>query len=524
MGAQRRVVIFSSLALALYGFDQGMLSLVNTNTDYLHTMGLAKESPMVGVIVSVYYLAAAVGALLASKVADTRGRKTAIYCSLILTTLGNLIMFTAGLGPLAKVSPLATMIVGRVVLGLGIGGIDAVIPVYSSELAESGSRGKALAQEFQANIGGLNLAFALNLVLTQTLGKTNEWAWRVPIVSMQIFPLALLSVLHKLPESPRYLISNSEHEAAREALETIYGEDEAESKLKSLQKSADEEGDETIDYKHMLNPKDDAFHPTVITIMGQVNQALTGIGALSVYGPQLFELLGRSTQVAEYLTMGNYVLYFAAMTLAWVLIDKLGRRRLLISGAFTMAAGFLLLTVFAYLAKRYDTQALFSILKHKKSHSGKSDNQETIQTGTSIAGIILLYAITSTFGITSLCPCFLIPSEIFPITARAQGSAISVVIWGISNFAVTLMTPILFNTITYGVFAVFAATNLFSALWTWLYLPESGGRSFEENQAFFKTASDEGSWRVKQVDKQFLGMPRDDEHQGERSRLLGRGR
>ena len=60
-------------------------------------------------------------------------------------------------------------------MGLGVGGIDAVIPVYSSELNEEGGRGKALAQEFQSNIFGLVMAFAINLFITITLGKQNQW-------------------------------------------------------------------------------------------------------------------------------------------------------------------------------------------------------------------------------------------------------------------------------------------------------------------------------------------------------------
>ena len=60
-------------------------------------------------------------------------------------------------------------------MGLGVGGIDAVIPVYSSELNEEGGRGKALAQEFQSNIFGLNMAFAINLFITIALGKQNQW-------------------------------------------------------------------------------------------------------------------------------------------------------------------------------------------------------------------------------------------------------------------------------------------------------------------------------------------------------------
>lgn len=95
------------------------MSLVNTNYDYLSTMGLKEESPVVGVIVSVYYLAAAVGAVIFSKTADKRGRKMAIYLSLAMTIIGDLLMFLAGLGSLANVSPIATMFAGRLILGLG---------------------------------------------------------------------------------------------------------------------------------------------------------------------------------------------------------------------------------------------------------------------------------------------------------------------------------------------------------------------------------------------------------------------
>lgn len=110
---------FASTAIALYGYDQGMMSLVNTNKDYLSTMGLAEDDPQVGVIVSVYYLAAALGAVIFSRTADSRGRKMAIYTSLCMTILGDLLMFLAGLGQMSKVSPIAVMYIGRLILGLG---------------------------------------------------------------------------------------------------------------------------------------------------------------------------------------------------------------------------------------------------------------------------------------------------------------------------------------------------------------------------------------------------------------------
>ena len=183
------IVLFSSTAIALYGYDQGMMSLINTNQDYLATMGIAEESPIVGVIVSVYYLGCAVGSILASWFADRDGRKPSIFACLAITSLGNLIMFIAGLG--FSQGAIVLMFIGRTVMGLGVGGIDSVIPVYSSELNEEGGRGTALAKEFQSNIFGLNMAFALNLFVTIALGKTNQWGilslflpavWRLPFL------------------------------------------------------------------------------------------------------------------------------------------------------------------------------------------------------------------------------------------------------------------------------------------------------------------------------------------------------
>ena len=173
MDKKREIVIFSATAIALYGYDQGMMSLINTNLNYLDTMGISEEDPLVGVIVSVYYLGCAVGAVFASLLADVGGRKPSIFACLAVTSLGNLLMFVAGLG--YSKGALTMMFLGRIILGLGVGGIDAIIPVYSSELNSEGGRGEALAKEFQSNVFGLNMAFAINLGVTQGLGKANEW-------------------------------------------------------------------------------------------------------------------------------------------------------------------------------------------------------------------------------------------------------------------------------------------------------------------------------------------------------------
>ncbi|KAK3673171.1 hypothetical protein LTR78_007011 [Recurvomyces mirabilis] len=499
-----QVVVFSSTAIALYGYDQGMMSLINTNANYLSTMGIAEEDPQVGVIVSVYYLGCAIGAIIFSYLADKYGRKPALFGCLVTASLGNLIMFCSGLG--YSKGALAVMYLGRVVMGLGVGGVDSVVPVYSSELASDGARGKALAQEFQSNIFGLNMAFAINLAVTVHLGKYNEWAWRIPIISMQIYPVSLLAIFGQLPESPRWYMFHDRTDDANKSLKKIMGEEDGKKKFDELTESAKSESDQKVGYADMFTPGHPQFHPTIITIMGQVNQALTGYGAVSVYGPQIFELLGYSTRKSEYLTQGNYISYFFLMTFAWLLVDAVGRRTVLLWGSGVLTMCFFLLTLFGGLSMNADGLGL-------------------TREGVAIPGIISLFVATGAFGIGWLATIWLIPTEIYPTTARAQGTAVSVVIWGLANFTVTLLTPILFNNLDYWLFLVFALTNTFAGLWTYLYTPETGGRSFEENQEFFDSAKEAGTWRVGRVRKgefMYMPYPKPDGEEGESQPLLQR--
>lgn len=211
-------------------------------------------------------------------------------------------------------------------------------------------------------------------------------------------------------------------------------------------------------------------------------------------------------QLSEYLTQANYISYFILMTFAWLLVDAVGRRTVLLGGSVVLTVCFFLLTLFAGLAYNRGDLGL---------------NVDAV----AIPGIVALFVATGAFGIGWLATIWLIPTEIYPTTARAQGTAISVIIWGLANFAVTLATPIMFNNLKYWIFLVFALTNTFAGVWTWAYCPESGGRSFEENQRFFEDAKQEGTWRVSKVDDgefKYMPYPKPDGEDGESQPLLQR--
>lgn len=158
----------------------------------------------------------------------------------------------------------AMMLFGRIILGTGVGAFDAIIPVYSSELMDSGTRGRALAQEFQANIFGLNMAFIINVAVTRALSKSNQWAWRIPIIVMQIYPVILLTFLSRLPESPRWLLFAEKDDRAKDALGRIYSDEDAKSQFEKLEKSREEEQSQPVSYTEMLIPGGSQYHPTYV--------------------------------------------------------------------------------------------------------------------------------------------------------------------------------------------------------------------------------------------------------------------
>ncbi|OTB15243.1 hypothetical protein K445DRAFT_318080 [Daldinia sp. EC12] len=274
---------------------------------------------------------------------------------------------------------------------------------------------------------------------------------------------------------------------AKDVLARLYGNDEADHRLDELQASqqepqqddpqhgeAEEEIVERVGCLGMLCCG--RIHPNMITIMVQLNQAMTGYGAVSVYGSQIFQLLGMLPWISEYATLGNYIFYFITMVFTVNLVDKYGRRRLMLWGSCGLTICFTILAITA--------------MNLLSSDGGFK----------STVGTIVLVGLTAIFGASWLTTVWLIPTEIYPDKTRAQGGAISVVVWGIANFFVTMLTPIGFNNWTYWLFVVFACTNLLAGLLIFFFLPETGGRSFQEIQQFFVLAKEKKNYLVHAID------------------------
>jgi Sugar (and other) transporter len=117
------------------------------------------------------------------------------------------------------------------------------------------------------------MAFIINVLLTHQLTKYNQWAWRLPIMIMQVFPLLLFSGTTLLPETPRWYVLHDKIEKAKRSIHKVFGQDQVEPRIKELTEAAEREQENGLtSYWDLCWPSGSQFHPTVVTVMGQVNQ------------------------------------------------------------------------------------------------------------------------------------------------------------------------------------------------------------------------------------------------------------
>ncbi|KAI8960233.1 general substrate transporter [Daldinia sp. FL1419] len=458
------VKYISCLAMALHGYDQGLMSYVNKNELYRNTMNIPKDSSLVGTVIASCYLGCVAGSIMASYWADWKGRKSALWISTGLALLGGGLMFIPGLFLLGSDvtwngASFWVMVAARFVLGIGMGGITLVGPVHKAELSEGNARGSTLAKDFRVNVGSLCTAFIINLSFNRIF-QEDSWAWRVPILLMECLPMALGLVTFELPESPRWLISKGEVDQARQVISELYGNDRVEQKMEELQAAHREVVGAPKCLLDKLCCGSGRFHPHMITIMVQFSQALTGYGAILFYGSQVFQLLGLEENTSDFAMLSNYVFYFVATFASTGVIDHYGRRALMLWGSCGLSLCFFMLWIIG-------TDVITG------SH-------------TTLKGIL---------GFMDLTMSTLIYGSCWLTT-------------GVSYFIITFLAPIGFNCWKHRVFVIFAVSNLVVALFVWLFLPETGGRSFQENQQFFVLAKERGTPVVSKVDINYLALPK----------------
>lgn len=450
-----QITLVASVSGLMFGYDTGYIAsvLVNIGTDLDGKMLSTKQMEVISAATS---MGALLAAMFAGVLVDLIGRKfTVILCDLLFI-VGALVQFLSG-----RVS---SMVLGRLIMGVGVGIGSLCSPLYISELSPGKFRGSLVVVNCLAITGGQLIAYAIGAWLS---GVVNGWRM---VVLISIVPSILQMVaISFLPDTPRYLIMVRRFEKAREVLKKIYpnSTDELiEANIEELNSMNNIWSNESGLLNQVSKSWDDLIsiksnkRALIIGCGLQLIQQFSGFNALMYFSASIFKMVGyeNSTSVSCFIAGTNFI----TTCIAIVIIDKVGRRKILLcSLPLLMIAQLICAIAFIHLDLTMESpESLSPIWRWVLVYS--------------MIGFVAFYAI----GIGN------VPwqqSELFPQNVRGLGSSISTCCnWG-GSMVISISFLSLMETLTpSGTFILFSTFTLASWIFIYLTYPELGGLTLEE--------------------------------------------
>ncbi|KAI7352752.1 general substrate transporter [Hortaea werneckii] len=354
------------------------------------------------------------------------------------------------------------------------------IPTWQSETSKPERRGRMVEISAAVNIFGVMSAYWIDYALyfVPTGRSYSTVRWRFPIMFQSFFTLLVMWGLMYLPDSPRWLLMRGRSEEARDVLARLAGKDpgseEVDIELNNIKEALEVQSQGGFQLKELLtNGPSQNLRRTLLGIMAQFFQQICGINLITYYATYVFEnSLGFGPDRSRLLSACNGTEYFIAALIAIPLIERVGRRKLMIAGAFGMMASM------AILAGASSTATINRF------------NAPVLDTSFGVVATVFLFGFNTCFAIGWLGMTWLYPAEITNLRIRIQANALSTCSNWLSNFLIVMITPPAFNNLrynTYTMFAVFCAAIMPSV---YFFFPEPKGRSLEEMDVIFASAHD----------------------------------
>ena len=428
------VAVVAALGGLLFGYDTGVISgaLPYIEQDFQLTPFTE------GLVVSSLLIGAMIGAGLAGRLADALGRRRVVLAAAVIFAVGAI---GAGAAP-----SVAVLVLFRIVLGIAVGAASVMVPLYLSEMAPTRMRGR-LSSMFQLAITiGILAAYIVNAILA----GAEAWRW---MLALAVIPSVVLFVgIFLLPETPRWLVSNGNVERARSVLGRIHGGRNVDAEISEIQRVEREERNQY----GIRELGADWVRPMLVVGLGlAIFQQIVGINTIIYYAPTIIGETGLEAQTSIIATVGIGLVNFLFTFVAIWLIDKAGRKPLLLVGLIGMITALVILSLGFLLP----------------SLSG------VISVVTMFGLLLYIASFAATFGPI----LWVMLPEIFPLKVRGAGAGVATIgNWG-ANFLVSLLFPVLAAAI--GLSAVFALLAVFSVaafIFIRMLVPETKGRSLEE--------------------------------------------
>lgn len=453
----------------LVGYDNGVFGgLVNTPS-FQSTFD-NPDANTVSNIVSLYEIGCFVGALSTFIIGDYLGRRGTIIVGSIWMIAGAIIQ--------AASSEVGVMIAGRIICGVGMGTINATVPILQAESSPALSRGKLVAVDLTVLNVGIVLSYWIDYGFNYSSNLSNKAvAWRVPIALQCVFIVIIALIALIIPDTPRWLVKQGRIEDATSVLERLLDEPR-DSHLVQLQLNAikaaleheQHEAQKVSGWSRLIAPgggfKDDNLRTRrrlLLACFIQGAQQLGGVNGLIYYSSTLFQdSIGLGNKQSAILAGGLNMSLILGSAISFFLIDRVGRKMLLLPCIAGMSAVMAVQTGLVYKAQQPNADAVY----------GR-------------AASAMLFIFDLLFSVGFQATVWLIPSEVLPLSIRTKGSALSTASNWICNFAVVKFTPIAIKNIRYQLYIIFAVLN---AAWLPIiafFLPETACKSLEDMDEVF---------------------------------------
>ncbi|KAJ4482433.1 hypothetical protein J3R30DRAFT_3459479 [Lentinula aciculospora] len=442
------VSVFLSIGVFLFGYDQGVMSGVITGPHFIKYFD--RPGPIqVGSMVAVLEVGAFATSLAAGRVGDIIGRKGTLFIGALVFTIGGAIQtFTTGF---------SVMVLGRIVSGAGVGLLSTIVPIYQSEISPPNHRGALAAAEFTGNVFGYSISVWTDYFCSYI---DSDYSWRIPLLVQCAIGALLAAGSLVMPESPRWLIDTDKDDEGLRVIADFHGGDldnpVAKAEYREIKDKVimERESGEGRSYGMMWRK----YKQRVLLAMSsQAFAQLNGINVISYYAPKVFEEAGWLGRQAILMSGINSIVYVLSTLPPWYLIDRWGRRPILLSGAVIMAIALFATGYFMYL-----------------------DHPETPN-----AVVVCVIIFNAAFGYSWGPIPWLYPPEIMPLTVRAKGVSLSTATNWAFNFLVGEITPYLQEVITWKLYIMHAFFCCCSFILVYFLYPETKGVSLEDMDAVF---------------------------------------
>ncbi|KZT03480.1 general substrate transporter [Laetiporus sulphureus 93-53] len=462
----------------LFGYDQGVMSALLTANQFEKVFpqvvddGPSNHATLQSFIVAVYEIGCLFGALSNLWLGDKLGRRKTIYLGSVIVIIGAILQATS--------FTFTQMVVARIVSGLGIGLNTSTVPSYQAECSPAASRGTYMVMQCGVSTLGL-----MTSVLMSNL-RTNKWIdfgfywltgssaqWRVPIALQNVLASMMIVGIAFLPESPRWLAKHGRDAdalAVISALEDkVYTSEPVQLTYHGIREAIAVESHVGPSNKSPLqevftNGPSQNFRRTSIAVLCQCFQQISGQNMITYFATIVFQRLGFNDVKSRIMAAANGTEFFLASFIAVGLIDRVGRRPLML---FATTGQSITMVVLAVLG---------------------SINTSRCQ----IASAVLMFVFNTFFAIGWLGMTWLYCAEIVGLRIRAPANAFSTASVWTFNFVVVMITSPSFHNIGWRTYIVFASLNAAIVPVIYVFFPETVGRSLEDMDVVFALAYTEG--------------------------------